>query len=74
MSGLTRAMNAIRQPTHTRRRPSFDAHAPLRRPGALFSRPAAASSRPAPAHDFLVPNPRPDLCADAHTLRMIEAG
>lgn len=25
-------------------------------------------------HDFLVPNPRPDLTTDVHTLRMIEAG
>lgn len=26
------------------------------------------------AHDFLVPNPRPDLTLGTHTLRMIEAG
>ncbi|MBL9209289.1 MAG: hypothetical protein JNL92_02420 [Opitutaceae bacterium] len=25
-------------------------------------------------HDFLVPNPRPDLTMDPHTLRMLEAG
>jgi hypothetical protein len=25
-------------------------------------------------HDFLVPNPRPDLTCDARTLRMLEAG
>ncbi len=25
-------------------------------------------------HDFLVPNPRPDLTLDPQTLRMIEAG
>ena len=25
-------------------------------------------------HDFLVPNPRPDLTLDLHFLRMIEAG
>lgn len=25
------------------------------------------------AHDFLVPNPRPDLTLDPHTLRMLEA-
>lgn len=31
--------------------------------------------RPAQAgHDFLVPNPRPDLTTDLRTLRMIEAG
>lgn len=31
--------------------------------------------RPARAgHDFLVPNPRPDLITDANTLRMIECG
>ena len=32
-------------------------------------RPAATT-----AHDFLVPNPRPDLTTDPHTLLMIEAG
>lgn len=33
------------------------------------------ASRPAFAgHDFLVPNPRPDLVTDANTLRMIECG
>ncbi len=68
-------MHAIRQTTDIRRRPRPDAHAPLRRPGAVFpTRGVSATTRPAPAHDFLVPNPRPDLCADAHTLRMIEAG
>jgi hypothetical protein len=69
-------MHATRQPTDTRRRLRLDAHAPLRRPGTAFPRPlgAAPAPRPAPAHDFLVPNPRPDLCVDAHTLRMIEAG
>ena len=33
--------------------------------------------RPCPvsaAHDFLVPNPRPDLTTDPQTLRMIEVG
>jgi len=25
-------------------------------------------------HDFLVPNPRPDLTMDLHTLQMLEAG
>ena len=39
--------------------------------------PALAPFRPPPrparaAHDFLVPNPRPDLTTDPHTLRMIE--
>lgn len=68
-------MHAIRQTTDTGRRPRFDAHAPLRRPGAAFPRlGTTVTARPAPAHDFLVANPRPDLCADAHTLRMIEAG
>ena len=68
-------MHAIRQPTDIRRRLRLDAHAPLRRPGAVFPRlGTTVTARPAPAHDFLVPNPRPDLCADAHTLRMIEAG
>jgi hypothetical protein len=33
------------------------------------------ASRPALAgHDFLVPNPRPDLTLDPNTLRMLEAG
>ncbi len=36
---------------------------------------AASPLRPATAaHDFLVPNPRPDLTTDLRTLRMIEAG
>jgi hypothetical protein len=39
-------------------------HAPTRPP----PRPARA------AHDFLVPNPRPDLTTDAHLLLMLEAG
>ena len=30
--------------------------------------------RPRPAHDFLVPNPRPDLTTDPTTLLMIEVG
>jgi hypothetical protein len=39
--------------------------------------PALAGWPPPPkpqraAHDFLVPNPRPDLTTDLHTLRMIE--
>lgn len=33
-----------------------------------FAQPTTAT------HDFLVSNPRPDLTADLHTLRMIEAG
>jgi hypothetical protein len=33
------------------------------------------ASRPAlTGHDFLVPNPRPDLITDANTLRMFECG
>jgi hypothetical protein len=33
--------------------------------------PAAATTA---GHDFLVPNLRPDLTTDLHTLRMLEAG
>ena len=38
---------------------------------------ALTPTRPPPrpartAHDFLVPNPRPDLTTDPHTLRMLE--
>jgi hypothetical protein len=41
--------------------------------------PAVTAARPAmrtplAVHDFLVANPRPDLIADHHTWRMIEAG
>jgi len=40
---------------------------------AIWHRPSPL--RPAhAAHDFLVPNPRPDLTTDLRTLRMIEAG
>lgn len=39
------------------------------------ARPQLHASRPALAgHDFLVPNPRPDLTLDPNTLRMLEAG
>ncbi|MES2694648.1 MAG: hypothetical protein V4773_14325 [Verrucomicrobiota bacterium] len=41
---------------------------PAIRPAAPF----AIASRA--EHDFLVPNPRPDLTLDRTTLRMIEAG
>ena len=37
--------------------------------GGSWPRPRPAT---AAAHDFLVPNPRPDLTTDLHTLRMIE--
>ncbi len=59
---------------------------PPRQPPAPPAPPAPRAARPllapsaftlsghAPTHDFLVPNPRPDLAADRHFLRMIEAG
>jgi hypothetical protein len=45
---------------------------PLRTRAAL---PALRGTWPRPrpaAHDFLVPNPRPDLTTDLNTLRMLE--
>ena len=50
--------------------------APLRLRAQL---PTLAATHPPPrparaAHDFLVPNPRPDLTPDAHLLLMLEAG
>lgn len=57
-----------------RTRPS---HAPRFRPRT----PVAAAPSPFPSlmlakaeHDFLVPNPRPDLMLDPQTLRMIDVG
>jgi hypothetical protein len=57
-------------------RPRHIDTAPLRLRAELPAlRPAPCALRPAQAaHDFLVPNPRPDLTLDALTLRMIEAG
>ncbi len=58
-------------------RPPADRRAtPLRLRAQL---PALATTHPPPrparpAHDFLVPNPRPDLTTDAHLLLMLEAG
>lgn len=54
-----------------------DDHLPARQPA--YGRTAWPARRPAaavpgPGHDFLVPNPRPDLVLDPHFLRMIEAG
>ena len=48
--------------------PRFRAELPAVRLSPCHLRPAAAQ------HDFLVPNPRPDLTIDPRTLRMIEAG
>lgn len=54
--------------------------APFRRPEpfrtvlpARRTKPRALPSREA-THDFLVPNPRPDLTTDAVTLRMLARG
>lgn len=38
---------------------------------AAFAHPIAAFVAYEADHDFLVPNPRPDLTIDAHTLRML---
>lgn len=59
-----------------RRPPGFRPAHPLRLRAEL----PAIGTRPrviVPAtagHDFLVPNPRPDLTMDLNTLRMLEAG
>ena len=57
-----------------RPQPTQPAQAALRAARPLLAPSAFTLSGPAPAHDFLVPNPRPDLAADRHFLRMIEAG
>ena len=55
------------------RRPYTDA-APLRFRAELpaVNAPTRRAAAPAAEHDFLVPNPRPDLSTDPATLRMIE--
>ena len=61
------APNLLRPPTRhprPRQRPDLPAL-------TLVSRPHVPSSA---AHDFLVPNPRPDLTLDPHTLRMLDNG
>lgn len=47
----------------------------LRRRAELpaLAAPAPALAPCSAAHDFLVPNPRPDLTLDPQTLRMLEA-
>jgi hypothetical protein len=54
--------------------PVQPAPAALRAARPALTPSAFTLSGPAPTHDFLVPNPRPDLAADRHFLRMIEAG
>ncbi len=63
-------------PPALRPRPAAPAPAPMRRRTDLPAhRPAPCILRPAQAvHDFLVPNPRPDLALDRRTLLMLEAG
>jgi hypothetical protein len=52
-----------------------DDHVPARQPAyGRTAWPARRTPAPHPVHDFLVPNPRPDLVLDPHFLRMIEAG
>lgn len=59
----------------------------VRHAGSTAAKPLRQRAKPAPArplfqalhptradHDFLVPNPRPDLTMDLHTLQMLEAG
>lgn len=66
---------------------TLTAHLPNRPPGRGAHRAPPQCLEPAPAgphryairpalagHDFLVPNPRPDLVLDPNTLRMLEAG
>lgn len=46
----------------------------LRADLAPFANPSHTLRAIAATHDFLVPNPRPDLTSDLQTLRMLEAG
>jgi len=60
---------------HTQRRQPAHHPARTQRPRADLPTAGARLLMPATAgHDFLVPNPRPDLTLDLNLLRMLEAG
>lgn len=70
---LDSTMNTPTAPIRIRRATRADLM-PLRLPATAIHPRRPRQPQPAmAAHDFLVPNPRPDLSTDPATLRMIEA-